>query len=88
MLAFGLLFCEFLGLMVPDPTKKYKDAKDTETWRIIFGLGLIAPVLQATLIPILFRFESPYFLITKGRSQEVSVIIYIYIYMYNSATQL
>ncbi len=72
----GQMLAYLLGMMVPGTGS---DIQDTNTWKAIFAIPMGVAAIQIGLHLALFRFDSPKFWFTSGKTSEVYIYIYIYL---------
>ena len=65
----GMMMAFLLGLSVPKATDS--DFKDTQTWRVIFGIPMIFSVAQVILLFFPFNQDSPKFAFRSKKPETV-----------------
>ena len=77
LINFGFItgLCIQLTLGLAFPSLDTQAAKTTQLWRIAFGFQLIPCCINLLLWLVLYKYETPQYIVNKGRSEDALVYL-------------
>ena len=65
-MSFGSLLAFATQFLVPTN----EEGKDSQIWRVLFGIGMLLSIARLIIFNFVFSFETPFYLVLKGRITE------------------
>ena len=70
-MSFGSLLAFATQFLVPIN----KEGKDSQIWRVLFGIGMLLSIARLLMFSFVFSFETPFYLVLKGRITEARQVL-------------